>query len=381
MMGLFESAFLPGFLYLLSCWYPNRGIGRYIGILVSCWPAASALVVLGSIVDPSTSVLGDAVPLTEIHSRYTNLLRIVGLIVTIGAVLCYPSLPSLPRTTAQFTEVERQVIVSHLAESSGWTIPSSYENEPNDAYSAFSGLWLAVLDPKTWFLAAICFFISFPVAPLDMPAAYLVLQPFFHKHGSDDIDALKKLNLTLFFILLAGMLIACAGGFLFDSIKYRNKWIRYAQTIGAFSGFVGVLAVGGVPSGGEVGDTSSKVLCVVQFISLGISWFCLPMALTWALSCFPWERNKRAACIAIITTVMSTGKLYAVLGPSLGFRAEDVPGDMTIYAVLVSCCVAAALTVVVLRRLLDSYNSMLVDLHNVVNDEFRELEHRYRFPI
>ena len=143
-LGFAETAYYPGCLLFLSCWYTRKELGfrtamLYSGALIS--GAFSGLITAG---------IRHGLDGARGLRAWRWMFIIEGVITIFIAFLTYFVLPNFPRTTSWLTEEERQLAVWRLEEDIGeddW-LGSSEQ-------TFFHGMKLAFQDIKTWILVSL----------------------------------------------------------------------------------------------------------------------------------------------------------------------------------------------------------------------------------
>ncbi|KAI0836491.1 MFS general substrate transporter [Hypoxylon sp. FL0890] len=316
--GILESAFF----------YPRREIGKKVSLLVIMLPLAR--IILAAFGEPDHSLSTSSGGLGLRYRCY-----LVGL----GVMLCL---------TTALPEAERRVVLSRLANSYGWPHPGSYENERITWLDSLKGLWLACLDPKTWFLAAICFFVSFPIPWLsDLRHLTQILLP---------ITKPSLITIAVSITLAYHLCAAYIGGLFTSMFKTRGLILNIFQGI-AFISCVSIIQSELIIS--KVKVEPAQPLFLAALVSLPVAYFCLATALTWVLNCMPWDRSKRAACVAIITTLMSISNIYALFTPPLNNREEGRSLNLILVCLLLILIFGAMASAFLLRLTLRKDNRWL----------------------
>ncbi|OTA56638.1 hypothetical protein K449DRAFT_451525 [Hypoxylon sp. EC38] len=315
--------------------YPSRDLSKKVGLLGIILPLTRILV--AAVGEPDSSLSMSLGGLSFVYKIY---LLVFGILLAVLITL---------------QEVESEVVISRLAQSYGWQYPDTYEHERRTWLMSVKGLGMACRDPKTWLLATTCLFVSFPIPWLsDLRHLTLVLLPI-----TDPMLTSAAVNVTLGVILTGCVLIVMSEIIISDTKV----------------------------------DTP-QLLFLGAFMCLPAAYFCLSIAFAWVLNCMPWDRSKRAACIAIVTTLSSTGNIYAIFAPPFDIREEGRTLNKILVGVLIILAALAFTSVVVLRILLGTANKWL-DRRNEVdarpnlrverllleNERFLDPDHTFRFRL
>ncbi|OTA96200.1 hypothetical protein M434DRAFT_28060 [Hypoxylon sp. CO27-5] len=349
--GILESAFF----------YPSRDLSKKVGLLGIILPLTRILV--AAVGEPDSSLSMSLGGLSFVYKIY---LLVFGILL---AVL--------------ITEVESEVVISRLAQSYGWQYPDTYEHERRTWLMSVKGLRMACRDPKTWLLATTCLFVSFPIPWLsDLRHLSLVLLPI-----TDPKLTSAAVNVTLAYHLC----VAYWGGYIASRFKSRGLFIYISQGV-ILTGCVLIVMSEIIIS--DIKVDTPQLLFLGAFMCLPAAYFCLSIAFAWVLNCMPWDRSKRAACIAIVTTLSSTGNIYAIFAPPFDIREEGRTLNKILVGVLIISAALAFTSVVVLRILLGTANKWL-DRRNEVdarpnlrverllleNERFLDPDHTFRFRL
>ncbi|KAI2777740.1 hypothetical protein F4815DRAFT_277631 [Daldinia loculata] len=105
--------------------------------------------------------------------------------------------------------------------------------------------------------------------------------------------------------------------------------------------------------------TVAKLLFAAPIFGLLTASFILSVTLTWVLNCVPWNRPKRAACIAIATSRMSLANDYALPGPQVTADLENIHSSQILLGGVLCFCAGAATITWTLHMLLKQANSWM----------------------
>ncbi|KAI0843977.1 hypothetical protein F5Y00DRAFT_219640 [Daldinia vernicosa] len=138
----------------------------------------------------------------------------------------------------------------------------------------------------------------------------------------------------------------------------------------------------------------AKLLFTALVFDLPTASFIVSITLTWVLNCVPWNRPKRAVCIAIATTCMSFANFYALLlGPQVTTNLEDIHSSQALLGEVLCFCVGAVATTCMLHLLLKQANAWMLSHRGgwepppttqwgarTLDNEFQDEDHRFEFP-
>ncbi|KAI1099808.1 hypothetical protein F4804DRAFT_320912 [Jackrogersella minutella] len=199
---------------------------------------------------------------------------------------------------------------------------------------------------------------------------------------------------SVFLTLFCCCVVTYAGGYCAYRYKQRRVWILGGQVFAFMGVLYTMLSIVQSPSivdGAAKHSGRAQLLFLAAFTYLPGAYFCLPIALAWVLNCMPWNRPKRAACIAIVTSILSTGNIYAVFAPPMENREEGRNLNKMFIGGLMVCVVGTCVAVMLLTIILYRVNKWLNRLQGphpqpsrqvwrlALDAEFYNLDHTFRF--
>lgn len=145
-LGIFEAAFYPGVIFHLSCWYTREEIAKRTALFVcgSWLSGAFSGIIAWGVMDHMEGVRGLA--------AWRWLFIIEGVATMFVAFVAMAVLPELPATTKWLSREERVLGVVRMTEDFGSNDEDYLGGEKK---GAFTGLYMAVKDPKTWLFVAL----------------------------------------------------------------------------------------------------------------------------------------------------------------------------------------------------------------------------------
>jgi MFS family permease len=274
-LGMVEAPFFPGALFLLSSWYTKDELAFRTSLLYSGSLVAGAFggFVGAGIEYGLKGVLGMASWrwLFLIEASSTVLLAVCAIFI----------LPDYPHTTRWLTPEERALAVARIQSHSGM--------QDKKHGSLLSGLKLALVDPKVWFLAliiitktsagAVTSFIPTLVATFEVSpvSTLLLIAPPY----------------------LAAAVTALAVSYSSDKRSERSHHIMLPISLA----MIGFLIFGYT--------LSSLPRYLSMFSMLAGIYGSYNVALAWISSTLPHPVEKRSAAIAIINTVGNMAQIYS----------------------------------------------------------------------
>ncbi|EGN94399.1 hypothetical protein SERLA73DRAFT_62136 [Serpula lacrymans var. lacrymans S7.3] len=281
-LGIVESAFFPGALFTISCWYKRDEIGLRTSIL-DCGSLISngfgALAASG-ILSGMQGKLG--------HSAWRQtpgrwLFYIEGSITIFVALCAMLILPDFPHNTRWLTPEERQFAVLRLQED---VAKDSANTEETTHLSPLRGLWLALTDWKMWW---------FTIAA----TLQLLSQSFYIFFPT--LSATMGFDTTISLLLCAPPWI-CATFIVFsisrysDHTKRRFIFIFVTETISIIGFIISMCTM----------NTVARYLSLFLMIQ---SYAGLVVFYTWMSNTFPWSPAKRAVCLAFMNSISQLGNV------------------------------------------------------------------------
>jgi MFS family permease len=107
-IAVFEAAFFPGLLYILSCWYKPRELGKRVAL----FPTISiATQVVGTLI---TRYGPERYQVSSTLSIWRTIFLVDGILTIAVALLGYLLLPDYPATTRSFSRRERELATIRL---------------------------------------------------------------------------------------------------------------------------------------------------------------------------------------------------------------------------------------------------------------------------
>ncbi|KAI2466266.1 hypothetical protein F4781DRAFT_356301 [Annulohypoxylon bovei var. microspora] len=153
-------------------------------------------------------------------------------------------------------------------------------------------------------------------------------------------------------ISLIYCLLVYAGGLCAYRFERRSIWIIGSQCIA----FVATLAT---TFGVNFVEDPAKCLFLLIVIGLPCSYFCLPVAWTWLVNSVPANRPKRAACIAIASTLVSMGNFCVIYLPHFDITGEGIVLSMWHFGLLIILEMTAIVVTFILHIIFRSANRWL----------------------
>ncbi|OZJ04709.1 hypothetical protein BZG36_01816 [Bifiguratus adelaidae] len=316
-LGLVESGFFPGVLFLLSSWYKRTEIAKRMAVFYSGAIISGAFggLLAGGITSSLNGVHGIA------GWRYLFLIEGVATIgVSFIAVFI---LPDFPTTTSWLTPEEKRLAVDRLIADGHDPRSGKHEGKKR------LGFMPAIKDWRTWAFTLLYM--------MDVCAGTI---SYFFPTITKNIagNATNAQYLTVPFYLVAA-LFSLSNSFHADHQDERAFHIIAFLCV-AFVGFVISAAT-----------TNNGALYFAQFLCATGIWSALPVILAWVSHTISSPPEKRAVSLAIVNAIAN---LSSVWGAQL-FPSSDSPRFLKGFITNAAFCFVGILTALSLRIALPRY--------------------------
>jgi MFS family permease len=319
-IGIPESAFYPGTIYLLSRWYTKKELAfrsavLYGGLLFS--NAFGSLMAAGILtnMDGKLGITG-----------WRWLFFIEGAISMFIGLNAMWLLPDYPVNTRWVTSKESRLAQARLADDAGEADRDSVGDSP------LQGLVMAVKDPKVWIFAI-------------MNTAQLL--------GLSFVNFFPTLTSTLGFDTTISLVLAAPPWILSAIVCCLNAWYAdrsgerfFHQTMwwwGVMLGFIISLA------------TNNTAARYVSMFLMACGYAGFAMTLVWVSNIFPRPPAKRAAVIGIVNGIGNLGNLMG----SYTWKAEWGPDYHPSMGISFGALAIATVLSLLLRQLIIRDNKKL----------------------
>ncbi|GFZ46503.1 hypothetical protein JCM24511_04750 [Saitozyma sp. JCM 24511] len=272
-LGVTESPYFPGAIFLLSAWYTKKELALYTGSLLS--GAFSGLI--------SAGVQGGMDGLAGIASwRWLFILE--GAITVAAAIAAAFILPDYPATTKWLNDKEKAIAIYRLEKDTGV--------KDDDTMTLFQSFKTAVVDYKLWLLAMII------VTKTTAGAVTQFIPTVVNTFGMNKVTTLL---LTAPPYLVAAVLALAIS---WSSDRRPERCYHLLAPI--VFGMVGFIIAATTKA------TAPRYFSL--FLMVGGLFGSYNVALAWISSTFPRPRAKRAAAYA---TINSLGNIAQIWSPYL----------------------------------------------------------------
>jgi hypothetical protein len=312
-IAVFEAAFFPGLLYLLSCWYKPRELGKRIAI----FPTISILTqVVGATI---TRYGPERYPVSSTLSIWRTIFLVDGILTIAVALLGYLLLLDYPATTRSFSRRERELATIRLirrGQDTGSSTSRGVERlRRTDAVVA------AIRDPRVHIAVLVTYF-AVAAGSLSHLLCTSTIQTGY--------NTLHAHNMALPVYIVAAIVLNLVAWS--SDIMRERRW-HMAITV--------TLAMAGALVSKSNISEGAKITFAILFAT-GI-WSTIAQALTYAATSIRAPAEKRAVVIAIVHAV---GGIATVAGGSMTPRMAGSRRHVNTIMTLVLLGLAALVTVV-----------------------------------
>lgn len=271
LLGVFESAFYPGVIFYLSCWYTRREIAKRSSLFVAgSWisGAFSGLIAYG-VLDNMQGTHGKAA---------WRWLFIIEGVATMGvALIALVVLPDIPATTWWLSKEEQCLGVVRMAEDVGAADDDTSGATSGEEASAWYGLRLALKDEKV-LLFWILLFATCVAAGVNTVFPQIVDSLGYSQSKTLLMTAPPWLLVTITSVLNA---------FHSDITGERFWHIVYGPSVSLVAFILGIATT----------NTAARYVCMMLILQIYSSY---SLMYAWVVNNIPRPPVKRAAAVALI---------------------------------------------------------------------------------
>ncbi|KAF9125172.1 hypothetical protein BGW39_007611 [Mortierella sp. 14UC] len=311
-LGLAESGYAPGPVYIISMWYARNEQAIRVGLFFSASTVAGAF---GGLLAYGISHMEGLHGL----AGWQWIFIIEGIPTIVVCFIAFIYLPDFPATSTFLTPAERALTIKRLAVDTGPGI------EPHFSWVQFWAAW------KDWkvhvhMLIAILHGIPFAALGLFIPS---IVQGFGYDHVKTQIMTVPIYVVACFFVIL----------FTYSSDRRKERGLHSA--ILSFMGMIGyaLLAL--------TRDSSPGVRYVSLMVCTSGMYGFVPVMLSWS-GVNIGGHTKRGVAIALIIAIAHIG---SVIGGQL-YRNDDAPLYVRGHTISALLMVGATVSVLLFKMLL-----------------------------
>ncbi|KAH6880546.1 major facilitator superfamily domain-containing protein [Thelonectria olida] len=332
-LGIAESPFFPGAMYLLSCWYPRKELALRTAILYSGVLLATAFsgLIAAGVLSNLEGVRGIA--------GWQWLFIIEGAGSFLAAVVAVALLPDFP---GQKTGVAKWLLTDAEQRVAVERIERDRVSLPTEDPSVWNGLRLAVKDIRTW---------VFVIMLTANHSAY-----GFNNFFPTIVKGFKLGNTTLTLVLTAppyliATVVAFCTAWSSDRRKDRGYHIAIPQSVACIGFIISVATI------------NNAARYAAAFLYICGCFSSNAMVFSWASSTLNQTAEKRACATAIINLLSQLGNIWS----PYFFPASDGPRYIKANLLMMAFSLLSVVTCVVMKAMLRKANRKLRDSGENVN--------------
>ncbi|KAL6416033.1 uncharacterized protein AUP68_00242 [Ilyonectria robusta] len=304
-LGCVEAGMFPGALFILTCWYTKKEVGKRFCIFYTAGCIAPALggIMAGAIIRSLDGARGMA--------GWRWLLLIEGLITVFCSVCLFFAIPDYPHNSRRITAEQRQLAQIRIMYDQNINV--KLDSNTLTSRQAFKAV---VADWKTWM-----FLVLYNLNGTCTTISYFI-PTILKTLGYTKVTA-QWMTVPIYITGAISMLV-----FSYTSDKSQDRrWHLTCLHLVAVAACLTTLFV-----------SNDVVKYVMMCLFIGGLYTALPLILNWASECISYPTKKRSVAIAFINSFCNLSMIYgSYLWPSSDSR--HVLGFTT----MASFCGAAAL--------------------------------------
>jgi hypothetical protein len=280
-IAAFEAAFLPGALYVLSCWYQPHELGKRIAI----FPTVSIVTqILGVVVNRYGP---DRYPISSNVSLWRTVILADGIGTIAVALIAYLLLPDYPATTRSLSRRERELATIRLIRNGQDT--GSSTSRGIERLRPAEAILAAVRDPRVH-LSAIVSILAVSAGTLGHLLCTSTIQTGY--------NSLRGHEMAFPVYIIAAVVINLLA-WSSDILRERRWHLVATLSLGLVGALVAKLNV----------NEGAKVLFATLFAS-GI-WSAITQSYTYAATSIRAPAEKRAVVLAVIHALSGVATVFA----------------------------------------------------------------------
>ncbi|KAG2139907.1 MFS general substrate transporter [Suillus cothurnatus] len=272
-IGLMEASFFPGAVFLLSRWYKKNELGLRMALLFcgSSISGAFGSLIASGILSSLDGTLG--------FSAWRWLFFVEGALTIVIAVSAIWIIPDFPSTPSVWLLPDEQILAQRRMKEEVVVIEHEGKPEKN-----FSGLVEALLDWRVWWLGV---------------ALHLMVCSHSFSIFFPTLSATMGYNMTTSLLLCAPpWILGTATSFVVarhsDVTGDRFWHIVCPQLVGIIGYMIAI-------------STMNTAMRYISLFFMAQSSVAYIISLTWVTNTFSQSQSKRAAAIALVNTIATTG--------------------------------------------------------------------------
>jgi MFS family permease len=281
-LGAVEAGFFSGILYVLSCWYKPRELGKRIALFHSASLLASTICTLAG----PLNARGVGGTYGSISAwRYVFLVE--GLATIVASIIGFVVLPNYPGSTRFLTQRERGIAVSrlaHLHQDTGTTV-----QERGSRLSLIEALTASLRDPRVLLLIVLM--------AVNMGAGTMSYAiPMMGQQTEYSSVTSRVLAIPLLLATIAVPIVLWSSDY-----RCERRW----HLVGAMatSTIAALVAAQPVSQGVRMGSIS---------VLAPATWSALALCQTWVANTIRTPAEKRAVALALVNAVGNVASVWAI---------------------------------------------------------------------
>ncbi|KAH7140321.1 major facilitator superfamily domain-containing protein [Dactylonectria estremocensis] len=287
-LGCVEAGMFPGALFILTCWYTKKEVGKRFCIFFTAGCVAPALggLMAGAIIRSLDGTRG--------MSGWRWLLLIEGLITAFCATCLFFIIPDYPHNSRRFNAEERQL--AHIRIMYDKNIDVTLDSNTLTSKQAFKAV---IADWKTWM-----FLVLYNLNGTCTTISYFI-PTILKTLGYTKVTA-QWMTAPIYVTGAISMLI-----FSYTSDRSQDRhWHLTGLHLVAVAACITLLLV-----------KNAVVKYVMMCLFIGGLYTALPLILNWASECISYPTKKRSVAIAFINSFCNLSMIYgSYLWPSSDTR-------------------------------------------------------------
>ncbi|KAI6085883.1 major facilitator superfamily domain-containing protein [Hypoxylon rubiginosum] len=306
-LGMIEAGFMPGVMFLMSCWYTKSELGKRFSIFFTalCISGAVSGLLSGAIISGLEGAKG--------MEGWRWLFLIEGVITVAFSIFSTFILLDYPGTSRRLSADERQLATVRILHDKKESSPHGTKK-----LSPLQAIWASLVDLKVYFFVALylldngCATINYFVPTVVQNMGYAGVRA-------------QWMTVPIWIVATAFLCIVPQTA---DRYKERRWHITFGFTLAFVSGIIIVTVEN---------NLAARYAFICFYISGVYSAF--PLILTWASETMSLPSEKRAVSIAIVNAI---GNLAAIYG-SYMWPSTDAPEYKRGFTAMAGMCGAGAI--------------------------------------
>ncbi|KAI1781518.1 major facilitator superfamily domain-containing protein [Hypoxylon cercidicola] len=306
-LGMIEAGFMPGVMYLMSCWYTKSELGKRFSIFFTalCISGAVSGLLSGAIISGLEGAKG--------MQGWRWLFLIEGVITVVFSIFSAFVLVDYPETSRRLSPDERQLATIRILNDK-----KANSSHTTKKLTPLQAIWASLVDLRVYFFTALYL--------LDNGCATInyFIPTVVQNMGYAGVTA-QWMTVPIWIVATVFLCIVPQTA---DRYKERRWHITFGFTLAFVSGIIIV----------TVENNLAARYAFICFYISGV-YAAFPLILTWGSEMISLPSEKRAVSIAIVNAV---GNLAAIYG-SYMWPSTDAPEYKRGFTAMAGMCGAGAI--------------------------------------